>query len=185
MTSGPRLALIPPSHDALPAYATALAKGWSPSTTTDVSKAFLAAIDADAAAFLAELVSVDGVVVQPDGTTRPKLPQIIRWMWDGDFVGSINLRWQPGTDDLPPHVSGHIGYAVVPWKQRMGYATEALRMMLPEARMVGLGTVEITTNVDNDASRRVIERCGGVHVATRDNPFTGLPKLHYRIDLTS
>lgn len=179
------LELIAPDRAHLPAYAAALRTGWSPSTTTDVSGAFLAAIDADADAFLADLVSSDGVVVQPDGTTRPKLPQIIRWMWDNEFVGSINLRWQCGTDDLPPHVSGHIGYAVVPWKRRKGYATEALRMMLPEAKTVGLRSVEITTDVGNDASRRVIERCGGVHVATRDNPFTGLPKLHYRIDLAS
>jgi predicted acetyltransferase len=38
-------------------------------------------------------------------------------MWDGDFAGAINLRWQPGTAELPPHCLGHIGYGVVPWKR--------------------------------------------------------------------
>lgn len=151
----------------------------------DVSGKFLAAIEADADAFLADLVSMDGVVVQPDGTTRPRLPQIIRWMWDGEFVGSINLRWQRGTDELPPHVSGHLGYAVVPWKRRKGYATEALRMMLIEAKAVGLAHVEITTDDTNEASQKVIERCGGIHFDTRDNPFGDVPKRHYRIGLGS
>jgi predicted acetyltransferase len=41
-------------------------------------------------------------------------------MWDGEFCGSIGLRWLPGTEELPPHCLGHIGYAVVPWKRRLG-----------------------------------------------------------------
>jgi len=42
------------------------------------------------------------------------LPGFSRWMWDGECCGSIGFRWQPGTDVLPPHYLGHIGYAVVP-----------------------------------------------------------------------
>ena len=48
-------------------------------------------------------------------------------MWDGEFCGSIGFRWQPGTTDLPRHVLGHIGYSVVPWKRRLGYATRGAR----------------------------------------------------------
>ncbi|MCX7324595.1 MAG: GNAT family N-acetyltransferase [Hyphomicrobiales bacterium] len=180
-----QLQLLAPDHAHLDAYAAALRTGWSPYTTHDVSAEHLAAIKADADAFLVDLVRMDGVVGQPDGTTRAKLPQIIRWMWDGEFAGAINLRWQPGSNELPPYVSGHVGYTVVPWKRRKGYATEALRMMLDEAKSVGLGSVEITTDPSNIASQAVIKRCGGIHVATCDNPFTGLPKLHYRIDLVS
>ena len=55
-------------------------------------------------------------------------------MWDGEFCGSIGFRWQPGTSTLPPYVLGHIGYAVVPWKRGRGYATQALALLLPEAR---------------------------------------------------
>ena len=64
---------------------------------------------------------------QPDGSTAKRLPGFKRWLWDGEFCGSIGLRWQPGTTALPPHCLGHIGYAVVPWKRRRGYATQALR----------------------------------------------------------
>ncbi len=178
-------ALIPPSRAHIDAYTEALRKGWSPYPSRDVSAEHLAAIEANPDAFLVDLVRIGGTIVEPDGSIKPKLPQIIRWMWDGEFVGAINLRWQPGTDDLPPYVSGHIGYIVVPWKRRNGYATEALRLMLPEARATGLNRVEITTDPGNAPSQKVIERCGGQRVYTRNDMFSGAPKLHYRIDLRS
>ena len=59
-----------------------------------------------------------GPVTLPDGSQVPRLPGYRRWMWDGEFCGSIGFRWQPGTSALPPYVLGHIGYSVVPWKQR-------------------------------------------------------------------
>src|SRR5205814_277273 len=72
------------------------------------------------------------------------------------------VRWQPGTSALPVHVLGHIGYAVVPWKEGLGYAKLALRLMLEHARDERFEYVEITTDSDNVASRRVIEVNGGV-----------------------
>ena len=57
----------------------------------------------------------------PDGSTVPRLPGLSRWMWDGEFAGAINLRWQPGSRLLLPTCLGHIGYSVVPWKRRRGY----------------------------------------------------------------
>jgi RimJ/RimL family protein N-acetyltransferase len=69
-----------------------------------------------------------------------------------------SLEDQPGTHELPPHCLGHIGFTVVPWKRRRGYATAALRLMLPEARAVGLKFAELTTDPDNVASQRAISR---------------------------
>jgi predicted acetyltransferase len=106
-------------------------------------------------------------------------------MWDGEFCGSIGFRWQPGTEALPPHCLGHIGYAVVPWKQGRGYATEALRLLLPEAGAEGLRYVEITTEPENIPSRRVIEANGGTLVEhfTKPHQFGGSPGVRYRIPL--
>ena len=114
-----------------------------------------------------------------------RIPGFHRWMWDDEFCGSISLRWKPATTELPPHVLGHIGYAVVPWKRRLGYATSALKQMLPEAREVGLPYVEITTDPDNVASQRVIEANGGVLVEhfTKPAQFSSTPGLRYRIAL--
>lgn len=102
-----------------------------------------------------------------------------------DLAGSIGLRWQPGTPELPAHCLGHIGYGIVRWKRRRGYATEALRLILPEARGVGLPYVEITTDLDNLASQRVILSNGGVFM---ERFFSGAPygnseRLRYRIQL--
>src|SRR6185503_5309757 len=100
----------------------------------------------------------------PDGSRVPRLPGFARWIWDGDLAGSINLRWQPGTAELPPHVLGHIGYSVVPWKRRRGHATRALALILDEARAVGLERVDLTADLDNLVSHRVIAANDGVEL---------------------
>jgi predicted acetyltransferase len=176
----PQLELHEPSLALLPAYAAALERGWS----WDVSKQQLEAIRTNPSTFLADRIAQTGTATLPDGSEIPKLPNRLRWMWDGEFAGQIGLRWQPGTDALPDYVLGHIGFAVVPWKRRRGYATAALHLMLAEARAVGLGRVEVTADVDNIASRRVIEANGGRLVREFVNPRHGPePKVLYVIGL--
>lgn len=123
------------------------------------------------------------MVKLPDGSEVRRIPGFRRWMWDEEFCGSISLRWQPGTTELPPHCLGHIGYAVVPWRQRQGMATQALGQLLPEAWRVGLRFVEITTDPENVASQRVIEVNNGVLVErfTKPAQFGATPGLRYRI----
>lgn len=176
------LRLDAPRADWLSSYAQALEKGWSPDNTRNVGAEQLSALRTDASAFLASLVAQGGVITLPDGSTRPKLPFIRLWLWDGEFCGTIALRWQEGTDTLPAHVLGHVGYAIVPWKRGRGYASEALRVMLERARAVGLGRVEITTDRENAASRRVIEKNGGRLVGEFVNEAYGPdPRLRYAV----
>ncbi len=146
----------------------------------------LARIALDASAFLASLDDREAKgppVKLPDGSQARRIPGFVRWMWDGEFCGSIGFRWQPGTAALPAHVLGHIGYAVVPWKRGRGHATAAVRQLLPEAQALGLPFVEITTEPDNLASQRVIENAGGVLFEHYTQPaaFGGKPGLRFRI----
>lgn len=177
------LRLVAPSRDRLAQYSAALAAGWSPDTTHDVSRTHLAALRRDPGSFLAELTRQDGTVVTASGRAVPRLPSRVHWLDDGEFCGVINLRFVAGSDALPDYVSGHIGYAVVPWKRRRGYATRALGLLLPIAREVGLKRIEVTCDEDNEASRRVIIKNGGGLIGSRPAPG-GTTKLVFRIDLT-
>jgi predicted acetyltransferase len=176
------LRLVAPSLAGLAQYEAALVAGWSPDTTQDVSATQLAALRRDPEAFLAELTRQDGMIVSASGRAVPRLPSRVYWLDDGEFCGVINLRFVRGSDAFPEYVSGHIGYAVVPWKRRRGYATGALALMLPVAHEVGLKRIEITCDDDNEASRRVILKNGGVLVGS--HPALGdRTKLVFRIDL--
>lgn len=182
--------LVWPSSEYLASYVCALERGWSADNVRGKAAAEeeLARIAADTAAFLASLVDREAKgepVTLPDGSKVPRLPGYRRWMWDGEFCGSIGFRWQRGTEALPPYCLGHIGYAVVPWKQGLGYATKALRELLAGAAAEGLRYVEITTEPENIASRRVIEANGGklVERFTKPQQFGSTPGLRYRIAL--
>lgn len=179
-----------PSIDYLPSYAAALKLGFSPDNVRGeaASREQLGLIGRDAAGFVRSLVDREAKgepITLADGSTVPRLPGYQKWMWDGEFCGSIGFRWKPGTEVLPPTCLGHIGYSVVPWKRRLGYATAALRLILPDARTEGLRYVEITTDTDNIPSQRVILANGGVLVEEFMKPVElgGTPGLRYRIEL--
>lgn len=182
--------LVWPAQEHLASYVAALERGWSPDNVRGevAAREELKRIAADSAAFLAGLVDREATgppITLPDGSTVPRLPGYRRWMWDGELCGSIGFRWQPGTAALPPHCLGHIGYAVVPWKQGRGYATLALELLLPEARAEGLPFVELTTEPTNIASQRVIVANGGVLVERFTTPAAlgATEVLRFRIDL--
>ena len=182
--------LIQPSESHLRSYAAALERGWSPDNLRpETSAEELERIARDPALFVAQKTDREAKgppITLPNGAVVPRLPGITKWMWDGEFCGSIGLRWQPGTTDLPPYCLGHIGYAVVPWKQGRGYATRALALILPDAKAEGLAFVEITTTVDNVASQRVIVANGGELYERFNKPadYGGAPSYRYRIRLT-
>ncbi|MDP3085101.1 MAG: GNAT family N-acetyltransferase [Rubrivivax sp.] len=182
--------LVWPSALHLPSYVQALQSGWSADNVRGAVAAAeeLARIEADAAGFLASMVDREAKgdpVTLPDGSQVRRIPGLRRWMWDGEFCGVIGFRWQPGTEALPPHCLGHIGYAVVPAKRNRGHATQALGATLALARAEGLRFVELTTDPDNIASQRTIEANGGVlhERFTKPAQYGATPGLRYRIAL--
>jgi predicted acetyltransferase len=179
--------LVWPAAHYLPAYISALQQNWSPDNLRpEVASEQLARARRIR---IASLEQVDREAKGPRSFCRtvppPRLPGYMQWMWDGEFCGSIGFRWQPGTTELPPYCLGHIGYSVVPWKQQRGYATHALQLLLPMARAEGLAYVELTTQVDNIASQRVIEANGGevVEQFHKSHMHGGAESFRYRIRL--
>jgi len=181
--------LVWPTLEHLPSYVAALERDWSPDTLRpEVAREELEQIAADPEAFVAAQVDREGAgppVTLPDGTRMKRLPGYRRWIWDGEFCGVIGLRWQPGTEALPAHVLGHIGFSVVPWKRKRGYATRALALLLEDAAREGLRYVELTTKLENVASQRVIEANRGrlIERFTTPGEYGERAALRFRIDL--
>jgi predicted acetyltransferase len=193
VTTPDGLRLVWPAAEYLPSYVEALKQGWSPNNVRpEAGREELDEIDRDASAYLARQIDLEAKgppVILPDGSTVKRLPGYRRWMWDGEFCGVIGFRWQPGSTALPPHVLGHIGFAVVPWKRQRGYATRALALLLDDVRhaRLGLTYVELTTDPDNVASQRVIMANSGRLVEQFSKPpeYGGADSLRYRIYLDS
>ncbi len=189
MTATADITLLKPSIDRVPDYLAALRRGWCPDNLrAEATQEQIEALSEDPETFVANLhdpTAKAGPIKLPDGSFVPRLPSMRRWIWDGEFCGHIGFRWNPGTEDLPPTCSGHIGYAVVPWRRGEGLATAALRAILPEAKAVGLRHVDVTASADNPASIRVIEKAGGtlVKTAVADEALGGHETVQFRIAL--
>lgn len=107
--------LVMPSETFLPEYISALKRGWSADEIrgAEATKEEIAQIESDPIGFIqtkADDQEAKGAPIKmPDGTVVQRLPGSVRWIWDGNFCGSICFQWQLGTASLPTHVLGHIG----------------------------------------------------------------------------
>lgn len=103
-----------------------------------------------------------------EDTPRPRgwVPATVKWIVEDDcYVGRVSLRHRLSPDLLT--WGGHIGYGVRPSARGRGAATYALGAMLGIAAERGIDEALVTCDVDNEASRRTIERNGGVYEDTR------------------
>ncbi|MER5756727.1 GNAT family N-acetyltransferase [Streptomyces sp. NPDC002088] len=111
---------------------------------------------------------VDGILADAEVAGNPEgyVPRSTFWYVDGNtYLGRVAIR-----HFLTPALlerNGHIGYYVRPTARRRGHATAMLRAALPLARKLGIESALITCDLDNTASRKVIEACGGVYEGAR------------------
>ncbi|HUA12478.1 MAG TPA: GNAT family N-acetyltransferase [Solirubrobacteraceae bacterium] len=97
-----------------------------------------------------------------------------------EIVGRVSIRHNVDNEFLLNY-GGHIGYCVRPAYRREGHATEILGQALVVARAAGVDRVLVTCDENNVASRRVIEKRGGILEDSRTEPG-GVVRLRFWID---
>ncbi|WP_137293739.1 GNAT family N-acetyltransferase [Nocardioides dongxiaopingii] len=140
------------------------------------------ALDGDGcAAFVAEAqCHADPAAALPDGRVHCTYFWVLDaepqpWEAEDPMVGFVAVRHR--LNDFLLELGGHIGYSVRPSRRGRGHAGRALGLALAHARGLGLDRALLTCDVDNEASRRTIERAGGVREDTRQD------KHRYWVDL--
>ena len=108
------------------------------------------------------------------------VPASIFWLVENhEFIGHVSIRHE--LNAALERVGGHIGYAIRPAAQRKGYGSAILRLALPKARELGVRSALVTCDASNVASRRIIEKNGGLF--KEEMEVDGRIVLHFIIDL--
>ncbi len=95
------------------------------------------------------------------GLEKGMVPASIFWLIDEEeFVGHVSIRHE--LNDFLKRVGGHIGYAIRPSAHRKGYGSNILKLALPHAKTLGIKEALVTCDEINIASRKIIEKNGGV-----------------------
>ncbi|MEI7765644.1 MAG: GNAT family N-acetyltransferase [bacterium] len=110
------------------------------------------------------------------------VPATTYWITDKeDYIGKIQIRHSL-TDTLLK-IGGHIGYEIRPSKRKQGYGENALQLVLPQAKAMGLGKVLLTCDSTNIGSKKIIEANGGVLENEVETEEGHPSKLRYWIQL--
>ena len=90
-----------------------------------------------------------------------KVPSTTFWLYvDGVPVGFGNLRHF--LTEALSKAGGNIGYGIAPEFRGKGYGNILLKLLLQEARKIGLEKVLVTIHLDNIPSQKVALANGGV-----------------------
>jgi predicted acetyltransferase len=121
----------------------------------------------------------DAATVPPDRVAGTEF-----WLEvEGEIVGCVRLRF--ALNASLEREGGHIGYDVRPSARRQGFGNLLLRLVLPEARLVGLQRALLTADADNYPSLRIIEKNGGVYAGQAVSVKSGKRVRRYWIELTA
>ncbi|MDQ0352145.1 putative acetyltransferase [Alkalibacillus filiformis] len=115
-------------------------------------------------AFVQNLISTEEGVGLPEGY----VPATTRWLVDEKYkiLGACNIRHDLTGPLL--ETGGHVGYGVRPSERGKGHATFMLNESLTFLKALEVPRALVTCNDGNEASLRVIEKCGGM----QGLPFT-------------
>jgi GNAT superfamily N-acetyltransferase len=171
MTAG--ACLVPPSTDLHASYLDALAEYHAEGTNLhldaarladpDVFAGFVAALRLEASDVGAALRAFAelGVLAYEGVDPAQAVPETVLWWVDASgYLGRIALRHRLTAALLVK--GGNIGYEVRPSARRRGHASAMLAAALPVAAALGIEWARIDCDVANVASRRVIEKNGGL-----------------------
>jgi predicted acetyltransferase len=88
---------------------------------------------------------------------------------DSKIAGRLSIRHR--LNDFLGLVGGHIGYGVAPEFRGNGVATYMLQYGLEFMKERGEEKVFISCHSENEASRKIIEKCGGEFAALVPHPY--------------
>lgn len=111
--------------------------------------------------FEAFLEKIEELDTPTSGSSHTRVPQTDYWLVSGnEYIGRVSIRHE--LNEYLEKVGGHIGYDIRPTERQKGYGKRILELGLEKARELGLEKVLLTCHTDNTASRKIIERNGGV-----------------------
>jgi predicted acetyltransferase len=149
--------LVPPTVRVQGSYLAAVREYLSEGRYTDLGLNLLT----DPDAFAAHVAALTAKALPQTPRRAGTVPETTLWWVDGgEFLGRISIRHQ--LTEALRQVGGHIGYDVRPTARRCGHATAMLGAALPVAARLGVDPALVTCDLDNVASRRVIQANGGV-----------------------
>lgn len=98
---------------------------------------------------------------------------------ENKLIGAIGLRWKM----VPTLMTfgGLIGYSIRPTQRGKGYASEMLRLALEKFKETDISDVLISCKDFNIASKKVIEKNGGIFENIYENEDDGYNYLRYWI----
>ena len=115
--------------------------------------------------------------------TGPLPTSIYEIIVDGVVVGICQLRHRPSKSlTMPEGFESHAWYEIESEFRNKGYATEALKELLIEAKNIELKEIILTIAEDNIYSQRVVEKNGGLLLETKPDQ-NGILYRKYLISL--